>query len=190
MSLYFAYISTHSHDLALLKGAINIGYQNQLTTAEILQALCHGRPDAIAELEGSDAYPKLRGRLNFFNTRNGVTIEASVSGLPEGGGKCGSSVFALHIHNGSACTGSKEEPFKNAGSHYNPADCPHPEHAGDLPPLFSNDGYAWGAVFTQRFKLSEVIGLPVIIHARPDDFTTQPSGNSGEMIACGLINYI
>jgi Cu/Zn superoxide dismutase len=44
--------------------------------------------------------------------------------------------------------------------------------------------------FTQRFKLSEVIGLPVIIHARPDDFTTQPSGNSGEMIACGLINYI
>ena len=144
----------------------------------------------MAELEGSPSYPKLMGTVKLYKARNGVMVEASVSGLPDEGGKCANSVFAMHIHNGSSCSGNNEDPFKNAGTHYNPTDCPHPEHAGDLPPLFSNDGYAWNAVFTERFKLSEVIGLPVIVHLRPDDFTTQPSGNSGEKIACGIIRKL
>ncbi|MCX7614928.1 MAG: superoxide dismutase family protein, partial [Clostridiales bacterium] len=65
--------------------------------------------------------------------------------------------------------------------------CNHPGHAGDLPPLFGNYGHAFMAVFTGRVSVSEIIGRTVIIHASPDDFTTQPSGNSGKKIACGQI---
>jgi Cu-Zn family superoxide dismutase len=144
----------------------------------------------MAELEGSPSYPNIMGTVKLYRARRGLIVEASVSGLPEAEADCGNSVFAMHIHNGSSCSGNSQDPFKNAGSHYNPTDCPHPEHAGDLPPLFSNDGYAWNAVYTQRFKLSEVIGLPVVIHLKPDDFTTQPSGNSGEKIACGIIRKL
>jgi Cu/Zn superoxide dismutase len=162
-------------------------YQNHLTNAEILQSLCSGKPDAAADVEGSSQYPELNGKVKFYKARNGVVVEASVYGLPESGEKCGNSVFALHIHNGTGCTGNQTDPFADAGVHYNPENCPHPEHAGDLPPLFSNGGYAWMAVFTERFKLEDVMSLPVIIHARPDDFTTQPSGNAGSKIACGII---
>ena len=72
-------------------------------------------------------------------------------------------------------------------THYNPNQCAHPYHAGDLPPLFGSNGYAFEAFLTDRFTVSEVIGRTVIIHSKPDDFSTQPSGNSGEKIACGEI---
>ena len=71
--------------------------------------------------------------------------------------------------------------------HYNPSGEPHPEHAGDLPPVLNNRGTAWGAIYTDRFYPEEVIGKTVILHDRADDFYTQPSGNSGEKIACGQI---
>ena len=79
------------------------------------------------------------------------------------------------------------DPFADAGAHYNPHNCRHPYHAGDMPPLFSNGGFAWMAFYTERFKTDEIIGRTVIIHDLSDDFTTQPSGNSGKKIACGEI---
>ena len=72
-------------------------------------------------------------------------------------------------------------------SHYDPDGCEHPCHAGDLPPLFGNDGYALSLFLTNRFSVEEVTGRVVIIHSHPDDLTTGPSGNSGEKIACGVI---
>ena len=72
-------------------------------------------------------------------------------------------------------------------SHYNPKDCEHPYHAGDLPSLFGNNGLAAAAFLTDRFFVDDVIGKVVIIHDHPDDFTTQPSGSSGTKIACGVI---
>ena len=65
--------------------------------------------------------------------------------------------------------------------------CEHPNHAGDLPPLFGNNGFALSLFLTNRFTVDEVIGRTIIIHDHPDDFTTQPSGNSGTKIACGVI---
>ena len=56
-----------------------------------------------------------------------------------------------------------------------------------MPPLFINDGYAFMIFLTDRFKVDEIIGRTVIIHSMPDDFTTQPSGNSGMKIACGVV---
>ena len=71
--------------------------------------------------------------------------------------------------------------------HYNPLGCPHPYHAGDMPPIFGAAGYAFSAFVTDRFTVRDVVGRSVILHGSPDDFTTQPSGNAGEKIACGEI---
>ncbi len=79
------------------------------------------------------------------------------------------------------------QPFPNTGNHYNPGNVPHPEHAGDLLPLLSNNGYAWMSFYTSRFNIEEIIGRSLVIHSMRDDFTTQPSGNSGDKIGCGVI---
>jgi Cu-Zn family superoxide dismutase len=110
--------------------------------------------------------------------------------LPSKEGACGGGIYGMHIHEGSLCSVNEKDPFADAGSHYNPKKCPHPYHAGDLPPLFADNGYAWFSFLTQRFDVNEVIEKTVIIHSQPDDFTTQPSGNSGAKIACGVITPV
>ncbi len=150
-------------------------------------AMLMQQPHASAELKGSAAYPNIRGTVRFYRTRNGVLIAAEIGGLPHAYGICQHPVFGFHIHDGSQCEGDLHDPFSGAMAHYNPADCDHPFHAGDLPPLFGNHGYAFSVFLTDRFSLSEVIGKTVIIHGNPDDFTTQPSGNAGEKLACGVI---
>ena len=144
-------------------------------------------PSAGAELVGSPAYPGISGRVYFYQTEHGVLVSAQVYGLPAAVSACKKRVFAFHIHSGATCTGNQEDAFADAGTHYNPGGCEHPDHAGDLPPLWGNDGYAFQVVLTDRFSVSEIIGKTVIIHAGVDDFTTQPAGNAGEKIACGII---
>ncbi|MBO5065716.1 MAG: superoxide dismutase family protein [Clostridia bacterium] len=119
---------------------------------------------------------------------NEVLVRAEIVCLPTNKDLCESPVFAFHIHEGKAC-GSLcgDEPFKDAGAHFNPCDCPHPYHKGDLPPLFGANGKAFSMFLTDRFKVADTIGKTVVIHKNSDDFTTQPSGNSGERIACGVI---
>ena len=56
-----------------------------------------------------------------------------------------------------------------------------------MPVLFGNNGFAWMLFLTNRFMPEDIIGRTVVIHSLPDDFHTQPSGNSGEKIACGEI---
>lgn len=150
-------------------------------------ALLAQSPHASAVLRGSASYPHIHGSVQFYQTRNGVLIAAEISGLPHTEGSCQHSVFAFHIHEGAHCEENRHDAFAGAMSHYNPANCTHPFHAGDLPPLFENHGYAFSTVLTDRFLLSEVINRTVIIHGNPDDFTTQPSGNAGEKLACGVI---
>ena len=75
----------------------------------------------------------------------------------------------------------------DAKAHYNPDNCEHPYHAGDMPPIFGNNGYAFSIFLTNRFWTDEIIGKTVIIHLQPDDFHSQPSGDSGAKIACGEI---
>ena len=144
------------------------------------------RPSAQAVVRGSADYPSLNGLVTFYEQGGGTLVAAEFRGLPGTDG-CGCRVFGFHIHEGSSCTGTAQEPFANAGGHYNPNDCPHPQHAGDMPPLFGNNGSAWQAFSTDRFTVQEVLGHAVVVHANPDDFTTQPSGNSGARIACGII---
>ena len=147
-------------------------------------------PQAAADMKGSRDYPDIRGRVLFYNARGGVLVRAEITGLPRAHGDCDSPIFAFHIHGGNFCTGNADDAFANSGSHYNPQNCNHPYHAGDLPPLFSADGNAVLEVLTDRFSLPQAIGKTIIIHSNPDDFTTQPSGNSGEKIACGIIKSV
>ncbi len=145
------------------------------------------RPDAVAFLNGSETYKAIRGQVFFYELVDSVLVRAEVSGLPQSNGHCDDPIFAFHIHDGTQCSGTPQNPFSNAGMHYNPNRCQHPYHAGDMPPLFGVNGSALLLFLTNRFHMWEIIGKTVIIHAKPDDFTTQPSGNSGEKIACGVI---
>ena len=94
-----------------------------------------------------------------------MLIVADISGLPK-----------------SSVTG-----FFGTEGHYNPLGQGHPEHAGDLPLLQSYRGNAYLAVKTNRFSVNEIIGRTVVIHSDPDDFRSQPFGNAGQKIACGVI---
>lgn len=144
-------------------------------------------PHAAAMVKGSEKYPEIKGQVRFYQTRQGVLVAAEVTGLPQPEGLCESPIFAFHIHSGGSCSGNGQDPFAEAMTHYNPGDCAHPYHAGDLPPLFGNNGYALSVFLTDRFTVHEIMEKTVIIHANLDDFTTQPSGNAGEKIACGMI---
>lgn len=135
-------------------------------------------PKAVACITGGAENPCLMGRVFFHQKCGGVLVMAEVSGLPRDG------FFAFHIHEGTSCSGPG---FECTGGHYDPADAPHPNHAGDLPPLLSHNGRAKMTVLTGRFRVDEIIGKTVVIHSAPDDFTTQPAGNSGNKIACGII---
>lgn len=148
---------------------------------------------AVAMLHGNAAYPGITGLVRMFQIEYGVLVEASLFGLPNPTESCRSPIFGFHIHAGEQCgSGSPmgsptNEPFAAALGHFNPEGCDHPYHAGDMPPLVGCKGRAYQIFLTDRFELDEVIGRAVVVHAMPDDFTTQPSGASGQRIACGII---
>ena len=152
-----------------------------------LLSVLRGRAQAAANITGSESYPEISGTVRFYQTREGVIVLAELSGLPHDGLPCHDRIFGFHIHKGGGCGGNMDDPFADAMTHYNPSGCDHPYHAGDLPPLLGNGGSALCLFLTNRFSVDEVIGRTVIIHDHPDDFTTQPSGNSGTKIACGVI---
>lgn len=152
-----------------------------------LTELLQHPPEAQAILNGAPGYESISGMVFFYQAKGGVLVVAQVQGLPQSKGDCPADIFAFHIHAGGSCTGNEKDPFANSGAHYNPKNCPHPAHAGDLLPLFGCRGYAFLMFFTNRFTAAEVVGRTVIVHRQPDDFTTQPSGNAGAKIACGPI---
>ncbi len=144
-------------------------------------------PYAFARIKGSNDYPRINGIVYFYKVKAGVLVSIELKGLPVSDNICKKPIFAVHIHSGSSCTGNSTDPFADALTHYNPDNCPHPYHAGDLPPVFGADGFGFSAFLTNRFSAEEIIGKTIIVHSSPDDFTTQPSGNSGTKIACGEI---
>lgn len=142
---------------------------------------------AKAHIKGSSKYPKIDGTVTFKEVKDGVLLTAKINGLPQSKAHCKGRFFGFHIHEGTSCTGNSEDEFANAKTHLNPTNCPHPFHIGDLPPLIENNGYSYMSVLINKFKIKDIIGKVIIIHDMPDDFTTQPSGNSGTKIACGKI---
>lgn len=137
--------------------------------------------NALANIKGGEDNTEISGKVLFFQKRNGVLVVADIMGLPE---NSTGNFFAFHIHDGTSCTG---KDFSDTGTHFNPDDDMHPFHAGDLPPLLSNDGRAYCQVLTNRFRIEDIIGKTVVIHDMADDFRTQPAGAAGKKIACGVI---
>jgi Cu-Zn family superoxide dismutase len=140
---------------------------------------------------GSDLSPDLRGTVRIYSAPGGSVVEARLRGLPAESLPTANpqiGPFGFHIHAGTACGDSSgPSPFAAAGEHYNPTNQPHPLHAGDLPVLFPNDGRTYMRVYTNRFKPADVVGRTVVVHQMPDDFRTQPAGDSGMRIGCGVI---
>lgn len=148
------------------------------------------RPSAVSKVTGGGNYNGLQGKVNFYQTVSGVIVEVFVKGLPKGKDDCDRPVFGFHIHSGDRCKGNGEDEFADTMGHFNPSGCLHPNHAGDMPPLFGCNGKAFCIFLTDRFSVDEIVGRTVVIHSSADDFITQPSGNAGKKIACGIIEKI
>ena len=139
-------------------------------------------PNAIAYLSGNRNNPNIDGRVEFYQTCDGVLVLTQVKNLPQN--ETG-NFFAMHIHSGDSCELTDGE-FMNT-PHLNLTNKNHPSHTGDLPVILSNDGSAFSLNLTNRFTINDIIDKTVIIHENADDYRLDPSGNSGTKIACGKI---
>lgn len=144
------------------------------------------RPLAVAYIHGSTSAGPT-GTVSFCPYGGNTLVVADIRQLPQDEALCSSQIFGFHVHEGDSCGGVA---FSDTKGHFNPKGCQHPYHAGDLPPLFECNGHAFMAVLTSRFQIADIIGRTVVIHSQPDDFTSQPAGNSGAKIACGVIQAV
>lgn len=145
---------------------------------EIALASGAARSFAIRGADGASL-----GSVTLAEEPAGLTINVSASGLPPG-------AHGIHLHEKGLCDGPE---FKSAGAHWNPAgkqhgrDNPAGAHLGDLANL-SVQGNGFGsAIFPVEQSLADVDGTALVIHAKPDDHKTDPSGASGDRIACAVL---
>lgn len=153
------------------------------------------RAIVMSELHGGPIAPNLYGRVYFTSVKGGTRVTVSVKGLPPYQPASGDSQpigpHGFHIHEFGVCdVGDPTNPFMSTGSHWNPTNQPHGNHAGDFPVLFSNNGIAKMTFYTDKFRPEDVVGKSIVVHENPDDYRTQPAGNSGKKLACGVIKSI
>lgn len=132
------------------------------------------------------------GVAHFAETRSGVLITVELRGLPPG-------VHGFHIHEAGRCDASGG--FQSAGGHYNPRNELHGfmaqggAHAGDMPnQSVAQDGVLRVQVLNSKVTLGQgeatlfdSDGSALVIHARPDDYRSQPAGDAGDRLACAVI---
>ena len=147
-----------------------------------------GGPSATANLQPTKGN-KAAGTIKFTQSGDKVRVVGEVTGLRPG------AEHGFHIHEAGDCSSGDGMSTKG---HYNPQGKPHGNpssanrHAGDMPALKADAN----GVANQKFMLmgptvsagtTSLVEHAVIVHAAPDDYTTQPTGNSGARIACGVI---
>ena len=134
------------------------------------------------------------GTASLRETKDGVLIIINAKGLPQG-------LHAVHIHSVGKCEGPA---FTSAGGHFNPLGKKHglsnPDgpHAGDLPDMYVNkDGVGRYEALRESMTLGpgetsifDSDRSAIVIHATADDNMTDPAGNSGDRIACGVITKV
>lgn len=163
-----------------------------LVSAGLLSACAGGIPggkaeSATAKLTATQGN-RVNGVVTFTQSGDKLLVLAEVSGLTPG-------LHGFHIHEKGDCSAPDGT---SAGGHFNPSGKMHgsPEydnhHAGDMLQLVADaNGNARQGVYIEGVTLSDgangIIGRSVIVHAAPDDFKTQPTGNSGARQACGVI---
>jgi len=146
---------------------------------------------AEAKLE-SRSGSTVTGKVTFTQHGNKVAMKVEVSGLTPGN-------HAIHLHDKGDCSAPDAT---SAGGHWNPTSEDHgkwahaPFHHGDIGNLVADaKGKAELKMESELWTLgdgkpSDVVGHAVIVHAKEDDFTTQPTGNAGGRVACGVIQKV
>ena len=145
------------------------------------------RPTAVANLEPTTGN-SARGTVTFTQDGDEVRVRANVSGLKPG------AEHGYHVHEKGDC-GSGDG--MSTGGHFNPTGKSHgpqrgEHHAGDMPSLVA-DSYGNAAASFELKGVSiggaapDLVGKGLIVHRDPDDYKTQPTGNAGPRIACGVI---
>lgn len=162
-----------------------------LTAAGGLLAACAGMntagPKAAATLEPRSG-SKVSGTVSFQAVGQKVRVEASIAGLTPG-------EHGFHVHEVGDCSAADATSAKG---HFNPAAKSHghhgsaERHAGDMPNLVADStGKAMLSAELDTLSLTEgaagILNRSVVIHADPDDYKSQPAGNSGKRVACGVI---
>lgn len=160
-----------------------------ITAALTASAAAAAQESATANIEGPDGTDL--GTVELTQTPSGVLLVADLKGLPSG-------THAFHIHAVGAC----DPDFQAAGGHFNPTGANHgfnnPDgpHAGDMPNIHvGSDGALKFEVFNTRVSLKQgesnsvfdEDGSAIVIHAGADDYATDPAGDAGERIGCGVI---
>ena len=167
---------------ALLSSGLSLG-QNPAPTAS-------AAAPATKAVELKDQKGKLVGTVVLMDTPHGLLLRGSLTGLPPG-------THAIHFHEIGVC----EPPFKSSGGHFNPSKKEHGildaagPHAGDLPNLvIPKNGKLDFELFAMDLTLApgtntvlDDDGTALVIHAKADDYKSQPAGDAGDRIACGVI---
>src|SRR4051794_3057634 len=150
---------------------------------------------AVAYATIENASGDQRGTVELWQDADKIVhVDAQLIAMPPG-------THGIHFHAVGQCDGSGTTPFASAGGHFNPLgrshglDNPAGPHAGDAPNFtVGADGTAHVSFTTDRVTLTEGStslldsdGSAIVIHASADDQTSQPSGNSGARIACGVV---
>ena len=147
-----------------------------------------GGPKATADLQPTKG-SKTAGKITFTQSGDKVRVAGEVTGLRPG------AEHGFHIHEAGDCSSGDG---MSAKGHFNPHGKPHGDpksaerHAGDLPSLKAGkDGRARIDATVDAISIGQgagnIVGRGLIIHADPDDYKTQPTGNAGARIACGVI---
>ena len=129
------------------------------------------------------------GTVTFTQQGDKVTVNAKVSGLSPGG-------HGFHVHEKGDCSAADA---MSAGGHFNPTGKPHgapdaPDHHGGDMPMLQADASGNATLAAELGGLTigsgaaDIVGKSVIVHKDADDYKTQPTGNSGARVACGVIN--
>ncbi|RRN59292.1 superoxide dismutase family protein [Pseudoxanthomonas sp. SGNA-20] len=144
---------------------------------------------ALASASGS----RVSGTLVLVPMDGGVHVRGQVGGLPANG------QFGFHVHEKGDCSAADAT---SAGSHFNPAGAPHgragsgAHHGGDMDNISSDaegvatvDAHLLGVTLGGG-AANDIAGRAVIVHADPDDYQSQPTGNAGARVACGVIKVV
>ncbi|CAN5211303.1 hypothetical protein BH11MYX1_BH11MYX1_31680 [soil metagenome] len=143
---------------------------------------------ATATMAGTAKYKTVKGTVEFKETPDGIEVTANLEGLKKGD-------HGFHIHEKGDCSAPDA---MSAGGHFNPTNMKHgapdgtEHHEGDMGNVTAEkDGKATKTFTLKGATLGEgdtsIAGKGFIIHAKPDDMKTQPTGNAGDRVACGVI---